>query len=156
MEREAAVQRRDLLRIGRVPEVVEKGNWRTLPVTQKPEDPLACGPGRYSSSTRYHKRELGRSIDSRNSPCVRDAIEMALEAELRAVLGAARYARVTARLGCRNGTQQRELGTRMGAIGITVPRAARRGGTRRVWHSAALPRYHRRLRHLDETILGIS
>jgi putative transposase len=89
-------------------------------------------------------------------PAIREAIEQAVEAELTAALGAARYARLRPRLGYRNGTQDRVVGTPMGAIPVTVPRARVAIGARtEEWHSAALPRYHRRLRRLDDTILGV-
>src|SRR5580765_547615 len=89
-------------------------------------------------------------------PAIREAIEQAVEAELTAVLGAARYERLRPRLGYRNGTQERAVGTPMGAVAVTVPRArVRAGATSEEWHSTLLPRYHRRLRRLDETILGV-
>lgn len=89
-------------------------------------------------------------------PAVRAAIEAAVEAELKAVLGAARYERIAGRVGYRNGSQTRTLGTPMGAIAVTVPRArVDSGGTTDEWHSGVIPRYQRRLRGLDETILGV-
>jgi transposase-like protein len=89
-------------------------------------------------------------------PAIREAIEQAVETELTAVLGAARYERLRPRLGYRNGTHERAVGTPMGAIPVTIPRArVTAGATAEEWHSAALPRYHRRLRRLDDTILGV-
>lgn len=89
-------------------------------------------------------------------PAIRAAIEQAVEAELVAVLGAARYARLQPRLGYRNGTQERAVGTPLGTIPVRVPRARlTAGATSEEWHSGVLPRYHRRLRRLDETILGV-
>jgi putative transposase len=89
-------------------------------------------------------------------PAVREAIEAAVEAELTAVLGAARYERLQRRGGYRNGTQERALGTPMGAVAVTVPRARMDAApATREWHSTLLPRYHRRLRRLDDTILGV-
>ncbi|MFN8063411.1 MAG: transposase [Vicinamibacterales bacterium] len=89
-------------------------------------------------------------------PAVRAAIEAAVEAELKAVLGAARYERIAGRVGYRHGSQTRTLGTPMGAIAVTVPRArVDSGGTTDEWHSGVIPRYQRRLRGLDETILGV-
>ncbi|HEX7137591.1 MAG TPA: transposase, partial [Vicinamibacterales bacterium] len=55
-------------------------------------------------------------------PAIREAIEQAVEAELTAALGAVRYERLRPRLGYRNGTQGRIVGTPMGAIPVTVPR----------------------------------
>jgi transposase-like protein len=44
----------------------------------------------------------------------------------------------------------------MGAVPVTIPRARVTLGARsHEWHSALLPRYHRRLRRLDDTILGV-
>ena len=89
-------------------------------------------------------------------PAIREAIEAAVAAELTAVLGAARYERWRPRLGYRHGTQERVIGTPMGAVTVTVPRARVSGcPTREEWHSTLLPRYQRRLRRLDETILGV-
>lgn len=89
-------------------------------------------------------------------PAIREAIEQAIESELTAVLGAERYQRLRPRLGYRNGSQTREIGTPMGAVPVAVPRARVRGAaTTEEWHSTLLPRYQRRLRRLDETILGV-
>ncbi|HKA58806.1 MAG TPA: IS256 family transposase [Gemmatimonadales bacterium] len=89
-------------------------------------------------------------------PAVRAAIEGAIDAELKALLGAARYERIEGRLGYRHGAQSRTVGTPMGAIAVTVPRArVGQGSATQEWRSALLPRYHRRLRRLDETILGV-
>lgn len=90
-------------------------------------------------------------------PVIRAAIEDAIDAELAAWLGAARYERVTARLGYRNGVQSRELGTPMGQVALTVPRARLRtpaGGTCE-WRSALLPRYQRRMRQVDQAIVSV-
>ena len=89
-------------------------------------------------------------------PAIREAIEQAVEAELTAVLGAARYQRLQPRLGYRNGTQERAVGTPMGVVPVTVPRArVATGASSQEWHTTLLPRYQRRLRRLDETILGV-
>ena len=89
-------------------------------------------------------------------PAIRAAIEQAVEAELTAVLGAARYERLRPRLGYRHGTQERAVGTPMGAVPVTVPRArVTTGASSQEWHSTVLPRYQRRLQRLDDTILGV-
>ena len=85
-------------------------------------------------------------------PAVREAIEAALERELTALLGASRYARVASRLGYRNGVQVRALGTPLGEIAVTVPRA-RVEGTE--WRSAALPRYARRLPQVSQAVVQV-
>jgi transposase-like protein len=56
-------------------------------------------------------------------PAIRAAIEDALAEELATWLGAARYERVAARIGYRHGVQHRTLGTPVGQIPLTVPRA---------------------------------
>jgi transposase-like protein len=72
-------------------------------------------------------------------PAIREAIEQAVETELTAVLGAARYERLRPRLGYRNGTHERAVGTPMGAVPVTVPRArVTAGASSQEWHSAAL------------------
>lgn len=85
-------------------------------------------------------------------PAIRDAIETAIEDELRHHLGAQRYARVAERLGYRNGHRDRVLGTGVGAITVTMPRARVGEGE---WHSQQLPRYGRRLHGVDQALLGI-
>ena len=85
-------------------------------------------------------------------PAVREAIETALEQELQRQLGAARYGRVAERVGYRNGHRARALGTPLGPVAVTVPRA-RVGAAE--WHSAQLPRYQRRLQSVDQAVLGI-
>jgi transposase-like protein len=90
-------------------------------------------------------------------PAVREAIERALEQELGAVLGASRYARVATRLGYRNGAQERDLGTPMGQLAVSVPRARVQGpaGTTTEWRSTALPRYERRLQQVNQAVVQV-
>jgi len=90
-------------------------------------------------------------------PIIREAIGKALEDELTRTLGAPRYARVAERLGYRNGSEVRELGTPMGRFSIEVPRARVRGedGLETEWRSGRLPRYGRRMRGVDKSILSI-
>jgi putative transposase len=90
-------------------------------------------------------------------PVIRAAIEDAIEQELAVWLGAARYERVAERLGYRNGVQHRELGTPLGQVPLTVPRARLRspeGGTRE-WRSALLPRCQRRMQQVDQAIVSV-
>jgi transposase-like protein len=54
---------------------------------------------------------------------VRAAIETAVEEELRAALGTARYERREVRRGYRNGTRARSLTGPTGPVALTVPRA---------------------------------
>jgi transposase-like protein len=90
---------------------------------------------------------------------VRHLVERLLEAELDEALGGRRYARCAAgrRRGYRHAARERTVTTGSGATVITVPRArlfeAQGAGTQE-WHSHVLPRYHRRSRAVDETVLG--
>lgn len=88
---------------------------------------------------------------------VREAIQKALEQELSGVLGASWYGRVAGRLGYRNGSVLRPLGTPFGTVPVSIPRARLHGseGTEGEWRSVKLTRYARRLRSIDRTILSI-
>lgn len=93
---------------------------------------------------------------------IRGTIEQLVEAELDDVLGAKRYERrgdadVGWRRGYRHGERDRDFTTSFGSSPITVPRARlfdEPNGATREWHSALLPRYARRSREVDESILG--
>ena len=90
-------------------------------------------------------------------PLVRAAIEEAITRELCTWLGAARYERAASRVGYRHGSQSRELGTPMGQLALTVPRARVRDaqGDTREWRSALLPRFHRRVQQVDQAIVNV-
>ena len=90
-------------------------------------------------------------------PVIRAAIEDAISRELCAWLGAARYERAAQRVGYRNGVQHRELGTPLGQIPLTVPRARihEASGQTREWRSALVPRFRRRLPHVDQAIVNV-
>ena len=90
-------------------------------------------------------------------PIIREAIERVIGDELSRALGAQRYARVAERLGYRNGSQVRELGTPMGPMTIEVPRARvrSRNGNEIEWRSTKLPKHSRRLRGIDRAVLSI-
>jgi putative transposase len=88
---------------------------------------------------------------------VRGAIELVLEEELEATLGAGLSARVgDQRRGYRHGSRERLLTTSLGPTEMKVPRARLRTkeGTTE-WHSQMLPRYQRRTARVDEAILGV-
>ena len=95
---------------------------------------------------------LGELIHER----VRGAIEMAVEEELAAALGAAVYERTEARRGYRNGQKTRTLTGPTGPLALTLPRgvvfAAAGGGTE--WASRIVPRYQRRLREVNEAVVA--
>ena len=86
---------------------------------------------------------------------IRRAIEMAAEEELAAALGAARYARCDGRGGYRNGTRPRTVTGPTGPLPLTLPRGTLFMPTgRREWASTLLPRYQRRLREVNETVVA--
>lgn len=86
-------------------------------------------------------------------------VEQLVEAEVNEALGCRRYERCAAggRRGYRHATRARTLTTSCGASVIAVPRARlfdESGGTTQEWQSQLLPRYHRRSRAVDQTVLG--
>jgi transposase-like protein len=86
---------------------------------------------------------------------VRHAIEVAVDVELTTALGAARYARCGSRCGYRNGTKPRTLTGPTGPLALTVPRATVFTPTgSREWRSVLLPRYHRRMREVNEAVVA--
>lgn len=91
-------------------------------------------------------------------PLIRELIEGLVRAELDTVLGVRRYARgAEQRRGYRHASRERVLTTSGGATAIAVPRARlfeTPTGPTREWHSALLPRYHRRSRAVDATVMG--
>jgi transposase-like protein len=89
---------------------------------------------------------------------VRETIEMIVEQEMEAALGAGRSARVgQERLGYRHGTRPRQLSTSLGKTTIEMPRARleRADGRTEEWRSTTVERYQRRTRRVDEAILGV-
>ena len=86
---------------------------------------------------------------------VRHAIEVAVDEELTAALGARPYERRGGRGGYRNGTKARTLTGPTGPLALAVPRARLFTPTgRREWASRLLPRYQRRLREVNETVVA--
>jgi transposase-like protein len=85
-----------------------------------------------------------------------EAIEIVLEEELAAALGSARYERLEARRGYRNGAEPRAVTTEYGAVDLKVPRGRlfQPDGSTREFQSAVLPKYQRRTRKVDEALLG--
>ena len=89
---------------------------------------------------------------------IRDTIEIIIEEELEAALGAPRSQRVgTERTGYRHGKRPRTLTTSLGPTTIAMPRARIAGaaGREREWRSHIVPRYQRRTERVDEAILGV-
>lgn len=88
---------------------------------------------------------------------VRRAIEAAVEEELEAALGVASYQRSPDRSGYRNGTKERMLTGPTGPLSLTLPRARLQrpdGGTEE-FTSTLLPRYQRRMREINEAVVGV-
>jgi len=90
---------------------------------------------------------------------VRAAIEALLREELAAVLQATRYAREAdgARQGYRHASRDRQMSTSVGPTAVTVPRARLfdpAGAPTVEWQSTLLPRYQRRTRVIDQSLVG--
>ena len=87
---------------------------------------------------------------------VRTAIEEVLDEGVASALGSARHERTDARCGYRHGRVTRTVTTPAGTRRLQVPRARVVGkeGTLSEFQSAVLPRYARRMREVDEAILG--
>jgi transposase-like protein len=100
--------------------------------------------------------QFHQDIQTRLRSRIREAIEVVLEEELQLALGAKRYERTSERLGHRNGSERRELTTPDGTRELTVPRGRlfEEGGGTREFESELLPRYQRRMRSVDDAILG--
>ncbi len=81
---------------------------------------------------------------------VRVALEVALEEELREMVGARKWERQAQRVDSRNGTYLRRLVTSMGGIDLAVPRA-REGGSA---GSAVIGRYKRRAAEVDAAMVS--
>ena len=86
---------------------------------------------------------------------VRRAIEVAVDEELTATLGARPYERSGQRCGYRNGTKPRTVTGPTGPLALTVPRASLFTATgSQEWASRLLPRYQRRLPEVNETVIA--
>jgi transposase-like protein len=88
---------------------------------------------------------------------VRRAIEVAVGEELTAVLDAEPYQRTAGRRGYRNGTKPRRLTGPTGPLELTLPRATlfQPAGGETEWISTLVPRYQRRLREVNEAVMGV-
>ena len=88
--------------------------------------------------------ELRQDLKSLFQGAIRLTLEMVLEEELKAMVGARRFERVGNRKGHRNGTYLRRLLTSLGQIDVTVPRS-REGGS----PADVMGRYQRRSEEVD-------
>lgn len=87
---------------------------------------------------------------------MRETLQRLMEVELDSVLGVGRYARGT-RTGYRHARRPRTITTSVGPTAVEVPRARlfdRLGQATKEWTTTVLPRYARRTRVVDETIMG--
>ena len=91
--------------------------------------------------------ELRQDLRSLFQGAIRLTLEMVLEEELKAMVGARRFERIGSRTGHRNGTYLRRLLTGMGQIEVTVPRS-REGSPADV-----MGRYQRRTAEVDDMIV---
>jgi transposase-like protein len=81
---------------------------------------------------------------------IRVALEVVLEDEIRAMVGAKKWERQAQRVDSRNGTYLRRLITSMGAMDVDVPRA-REGGSA---GGAVIGRYKRRSAEIDDAMVS--
>ena len=88
---------------------------------------------------------------------VREIIELVLEEEVEAALGAPRSQRVAERSGYRHGRKSRRLTLRTGTVGLEVPRArlVDAEGSEREWQSRLVPRYRRSSPEVEQSVLGV-
>jgi putative transposase len=105
-------------------------------------------------SRRFDADTIEREIRER----IRNTIELIVEEELEAMLGAKPSQRVgSARQGYRHGHRERTLTTSLGATTIAMPRARMEEADGRAaeWQSRTVRRYERRTQRVDEAILGV-
>ena len=88
---------------------------------------------------------------------IAEKIQWIIEEEVKGVLGTQSYERVKERIGYRHGYKPRTICTSMGKSKIEVPRARlmKEDGSSYEWDSKMLPKYHRRTRAIDDTVLSI-
>jgi putative transposase len=111
--------------------------------------------GKHTREDRCPHDERAGTLDELIHETVRHAIELAVEEELTAALGAPRYSRDVARGGYRNGRRARTLTGPTGPLALTLPRGIMfaASGTRE-WTSALVPRYQRRMREVNEAVVA--
>jgi len=92
--------------------------------------------------------ELRDDLNALFRGAIRLTLEMVLEEELKAMVGARRFERVGSRTGHRNGTYLRRLLTSLGQIEVAVPRSREQGSPADV-----IGRYQRRSPEIDEMMV---
>ena len=97
---------------------------------------------------RSTQEELTQDLRELFRGAIRVTLELVLEEELKAMIGARRFERVAHRMDHRNGTYLRRLLTSMGQIEVQVPRSREKGSPADV-----VGRYRRRSEELDDMIV---
>lgn len=99
--------------------------------------------------------QFRQDIQRRLRDQIREAIEAVLQEELTDALGSGRHERTERRVGYRHGAITRTITTAEGVRTLEVPRGrvATADGTAE-FRSRILPRYARRTREVDDTLLG--
>jgi putative transposase len=97
---------------------------------------------------RVTQEELRDDLDALFRGAIRLTLEMVLEEELKAMVGARRFERVGSRKDHRNGTYLRRLLTSLGQIDVAVPRSREQGSPADV-----IGRYQRRSAELDDMMV---
>ena len=97
---------------------------------------------------RATQEELRQDLKSLFEGAIRVTLEMVLEEELKAMVGARRFERVGSRKDHRNGTYLRRLLTSLAQIDVMVPRS-REGGS----PADVMGRYRRRSEEVDEMMV---
>jgi transposase-like protein len=110
-----------------------------------------------STTTEADVVQFRQDIQSKLRFRILEAIETVVEEELDEALGCRSHERTDTRRGYRNGCERRTLTTEVGTREVRVPRGRlhREDGTTAEFRSEVLPRYARRTKIVDETILGI-
>ena len=91
--------------------------------------------------------ELRQDLRALFQGAIRLTLEMVLEEELKAMVGARRFERVGSRSGHRNGTYLRRVLTSVGQVELAVPRSREQGAPADV-----IGRYRRRTEEVDDLI----
>lgn len=88
---------------------------------------------------------------------LKELVGVLVHGELEEALEVARYGRSEARTGYRHGTKPRALHTSLGSIDNEMPRARmlQADGSTQEWQSQLVPRYERRAKKLDATLVSM-
>ncbi len=95
------------------------------------------------------QEEVGHDLQELFRGAVRMALDSVLEQEVRALVGARRWQRITSRKDSYNGSYLRGLLTSLGHIEVRVPRSRENGSP-----SGVIGRYERRMEQIDDAIIA--